>query len=711
MNIYLDLKKEILSSINKHSKHKIIIECLFLGFLYFTTAKLGQLYAIHPGNITPVWIPSGIILAAIYFRGLYLLPGIFIGAFVGNAWAYISLDSLWILTRSIIAASMNGIGDMLCAYIGYRALKSLPNGALPHRNLKSLAFFLCYAAIAGSLVSAVFGIGAMGSLKMIPPDKIFYSGMTWFIGDFIGVLWVGGFLFVLSTKSYTHEYEHQHQHNLKENYYFFIIFIIVGILSISDIFKYSHVDLPHYLFLPLLAWAILRIGEKTAFYALIFFGALQIHSYYHINIDIGETQRTLNIIKLQILLSITSITLLMINAIVFKQQSLIKEVKRMREEAIQSNHFKTRFLSAMNHEIRTPLNGIVGLSDILSETELSENQNSAIEDIRKCSKHLMMLTNDILDISKIEKGKFSLNKNAFSIEELLNTLNVIFGNSCKDKNIDLSLITIEKIPEKVIGDEVRIRQVLVNLISNAIKYTKTGNVEVSINNGDKADAIIFSVNDTGVGISKDQQKTILMEFEQADHTKVEHGGFGLGLYICTKLLEQMNSNLNLKSEVNIGSSFSFTINLPETNDNIEKSYKEADEFVPLSGDVLVVDDNIVNLKVSSKILTKFGLNVEKAEDGLIAFEKAKQKNYDLILMDCQMPTLNGFDSTRKIRQIGSEHYSKAPIIALTANATDDNTKACIDAGMNGVLTKPISKKRIYESINKYFNKDSDKRNS
>ena len=673
-------------------------ECILLALLYFSTAKLGQLFAISPGNITPVWIPSGIILAALYFRGLYLLPGIGIGAFAGNAWAYFSSESYNTLIQTFIAGTMNGLGDMLCAYIGVYALFKYNEGKLPQRSFRSLAYFFVYASFLGSLISAVFGVGTMGLLGIIPLENVIYAGYTWLVGDMIGVLLIGSILFVLLSK----EESYLHTVNIKEKISFLLTIFSLAFLALLHSFSVLKFNFPHYVFLPLLAWGLLRIGEKYTFRCLLVFAIVQLVSYLELSNQLDEVSRTKDIIELQMLISITVLTLLIINIFNYKQSQLNLEIHKMKDDAIQANYFKTRFISAMNHEIRTPLNGIVGLSEVLSESELNSKQSTLIEDIKKCSNHLIMLTDDILDISKIEKGKFSLNEEAFSMSNLLESIKAMFQKSCQEKGIDFVLHPHDTIPKYVIGDEVRIRQVLVNLVSNAIKYTTSGYIKVEVK-CPYPDQYLFSVVDTGVGIAEDQQKLIFKEFEQADHTHhKEHGGFGLGLFICNKLLSQMNSKLEVKSQPKKGATFQFQLNLAESQELEKGDHIQPMTFENLKGTALVVDDNLINLKVSCKILSSFGLEVEQAKDGQIAYEMTQKRQYDFILMDCQMPVLNGFDATRKIRQIESDHTSKIPIVALTANATEENLRSCIDAGMNSFLTKPITKEALYKEVCPYF---------
>jgi CheY-like chemotaxis protein/two-component sensor histidine kinase len=374
--------------------------------------------------------------------------------------------------------------------------------------------------------------------------------------------------------------------------------------------------------------------------------------------------------------------------------------------AEKSSKFKSEFLSIMSHEIRTPMNAVIGTTNLLLDENPRPEQLEYLNTLKFSGENLLAIINDILDYNKIEAGKLELNNSRFNIHQLIRKIKQSFEPRAAEKELTLELITDDTIPGNLMGDAMRLSQVLNNLIGNAIKFTHTGKVIIRLDRDvltENAVNIKFAVTDTGIGISPESFNIVFDPFMQDQQViNNDYGGTGLGLAITKRLVELHNSTIAVSSELGKGTTFCFAISFPIAAEvNVPKPVADAVNITDnnLQGmNILIVDDNKMNLMIAGKFLKRWNAQVQEALNGQIAVDLVNHNAYDLIIMDLQMPVMNGFEATAIIRQ----SHPDLPVIALTADAMPETYQQAIEAGMVDYLTKPFVPEVLYSKLAKHI---------
>ncbi len=410
----------------------------------------------------------------------------------------------------------------------------------------------------------------------------------------------------------------------------------------------------------------------------------------------------------------------------FSREELISRVnlhislKRTREELIKAKRSaeaaaeaKAIFLANMSHELRTPMNGIIGMVDILKRTELTDAQYEYLNIIESSGETLLSIINDILDLSKIEAGHMELEKIPFSLYDEIRRVANIMQVIADKKKLTVRLHIGKEVPPYVKGDPVRMKQIIINLVNNAIKFTEKGNITISVEKKSAEDGkvqLFFKIMDTGIGISPEGQKKLFQSFSQVDKsTTRKYGGTGLGLMISKNLTQMMGGEIGVESVEGVGSTFWFTISMELSDQESYIKQHQADDTshedrtrVQPKMNILLAEDNKINQKVAMLNLNNLGYQVDIASNGKEAVEKFENGDYDLIFMDVQMPEMDGIEACKKIREleINSDSTKKIPIIAMTANTSEDERKKYMEAGMDDYISKPFKQKELIEIFKK-----------
>ncbi|MDB4289680.1 response regulator [Flavobacteriaceae bacterium] len=399
-----------------------------------------------------------------------------------------------------------------------------------------------------------------------------------------------------------------------------------------------------------------------------------------------------------------------IRADITEKKKVEADLIKAKKTAENSVKIKEEFLRNMSHEIRTPMNGIIGFTDLLLETNLNSEQNEFLDRIKKSSNTLLVLTNDILDLSKLESGKLLFESIEFDLIDLIDQVMKMVAHSAKRKGIELSLFIDSKCPRYIKGDPTRLNQILLNLINNAVKFTEEGEVNIYVKPKIEKDDLIpitFKIEDTGIGMSTEAQKIIFDSFTQArSDTTRKYGGSGLGLAIVKMIVDQRKGEIHLDSKLGKGTTLTITIPFDKCikkqvdaggNSLLGTEDKKPNNFSLKHLKILLVEDNLMNQALAKSRLNSWNCKIDIADNGKIALEKLENTLYDLILMDIQMPEMDGYEATKRIRKL-KPPICNIPIIAMTADASSNDEEKSLKTGMNDYISKPFNPEILYNKI-------------
>lgn len=715
-----------------------MLQFLLIAFAYLVSGKLGFSLAISPGNVTAIWPPSGIAFAAAYLLGRRSWLPIWCASFLLNSW-FFSTSSSGLTPASCCAAAAIATGSTLQAALAGQLMRLISGVGEILKRPRDVLGFLTISAFCCA-VAPTIGVASLCTLGAVDWSHYGYTWVTWWAGDTGGVLVYAPLILSWQTLPAF----------LRERRRIVLALACLGLLSAVSVFVFGdspagnrHLGIAFLIFLPLI-WTAFCLGVSGVTVAVVivelaavcgtrsgwgpFAGPDLNQSLLMLEGFLGTV--TLMGLTFSAVLSDWHATRESLESLAAQLEVRVKErtaelervnsdLQTARDRAIEAFNLKTAFVANVSHELRTPLSGILGMSELALHENVDANVRAMLETINESGKILLTVVNDILDLSKMESGKVTIVYEPFNPAFLVQDCAKLVGPTAAGKQLKLNVSLDTQLPQFVYGDAARIRQVLLNLIGNAVKFTETGSISVAaeVDEDQAAVSIIrFVVSDTGIGIKEEDQNLLFVPFVQLDASAARrYGGTGLGLAISKRFVEMMKGTIGLKSRLGSGSTFWFRIPFDKSRplpgpDEPEKTERTAieqiDPALTANRLVLVVEDVSVLSELSIRQLAALGVKSRAVGDGGHAFEEFKSGQYDLILLDVNLPDMPGYEVTALIRAAekadGIEPGCGIPIVALTAGAMEGDRERALAAGLDDYLAKPVEIKELRTTLTRWL---------
>ena len=674
--------------------------------LYVLTGLLSLDLSANDGLASMIWPPAGIALAAMLLGGNRFLPAIWLGGFI----------VVNVTSGSVPMALLSACGTTLAAWLARTALLQLHPQDMLFDGLRSTLQFLFSAALIYPATSA--GVSALAQWLLSgmhnPAMHALATFGVWFFGDLMGIIGLTPLLYLIGRRFWRRT--PVESTSFRDNHFEQILLVTAITLVSSGLYLLPRAITLHLLYLPflLVLWAALRLPLIQALSINLLVAAIAICGTLQDFADATRPQLLYELAFLYLYLLTQSATVLLVAGVVRDREKTANELLQAQRNAEAASQQKSQFLTNISHEIRTPLNGIIGVTGIMLPEAGNARQREQLRIVQNSAESLLKLLNDLLDHARIEAGKLQIDMHTLSLPQLLRDIIGLFESQAESKGLYMRARLAGDLPTYVVSDETRIRQVLVNVIGNALKFTEQGGVTLSVTMQRQhagCSDVLFSIEDTGIGIPVEAQERVFEPFTQADQSTARlYGGSGLGLTISRQLCQQLGGSLSLHSTPGEGTRVDILVPLRHASLSQETSFRrqlEHGESAPASEEVLppqrilVAEDNNVNAQVTEQMLRNLGHDVVIAENGEAVMARWQQ-GFDLILMDCLMPVMDGYTAARRIRSLEHESGQRIPIIALTANTMNEERDKCLSAGMDDFLAKPVRLRQLNDALRRHL---------